>query len=165
MRRPPDGVDGVAMYALLAPGSRTVRYVGSTKTPRKRLASHMREGGHTEKCRWIADMRRRGEVPIMRILEVVSEGFGRRVRERAWIVRFARTVVNDRSNPLRKKPTPALGVKIVAARLTHEDLARLDAFGKKMGKQYGLRAGRAGLVAVLVRRGLEVEEKKVLSTD
>lgn len=66
----------VAIYALLDPDSKKVRYVGKASNPGKRLAEHLGPAslrGRTYRSRWIASLVMQGKRPVLQILEWVPE--------------------------------------------------------------------------------------------
>lgn len=77
------------IYALHCPIAETVRYVGKTTNPSKRLNGHisaarrMQYRHHTSA--WIRKVLRTGGAPTMEILEVVPEGADWQAREIFWI--------------------------------------------------------------------------------
>lgn len=74
----------VAIYALTDPRDGTVRYVGKSKRPQRRLAEHKGRGADNPwRARWIAEVRAAGYEPGLRILEWCSESEWKE-RERHW---------------------------------------------------------------------------------
>lgn len=56
------------VYHLVDPRCRTVRYVGKTQTPKRRLQEHIKESleqQNTEKKRWIHELHRAGLQPVI----------------------------------------------------------------------------------------------------
>lgn len=85
----------VAIYRLVDPRTGETRYIGSTKSPRQRLSSHVSSAsGGFQKILWIDNMKAAGVSPRMKILEWTTEK-ARMKRERHWIHVYAR-----RSQPL-----------------------------------------------------------------
>lgn len=81
------------IYALHCPIADTVRYVGKSNNPRKRLKSHLSSAKtfayrhHTSA--WIRKLLAEGLLPEMRILEEVQEGRRWQDVEREWISKGA----------------------------------------------------------------------------
>lgn len=77
-----------AIYALLDPVSRDVRYIGKSVSPRERYAEHIRRKSSQKYpvSRWAHGLVKRGTPPKMHILEWTSDW---KTDEQKWIV-FAR---------------------------------------------------------------------------
>lgn len=78
-----------AIYALIDPRTRTVRYVGKSDNPEYRLSQHCRAEQYTNpKLRaWVLDLRGRGLVPAMEVMERPRKARWME-RERAWIKHY-----------------------------------------------------------------------------
>lgn len=74
----------VYIYVLKHPVTLEVRYVGKTVDLKKRLAGHLNEKGCNRKCRWVQAVLSEGLVPLMEVLEIVSEDTWQE-REISWI--------------------------------------------------------------------------------
>lgn len=75
------------IYALIDPRDQTIRYIGKSDDPHKRLLVHLREKSDTYKNRWIKSLQSQGLVPELLIVEEVSrDQWG--VREQYWIVYY-----------------------------------------------------------------------------
>lgn len=76
-----------AVYALIDPRDETIRYVGVTNKPRRRLSEHSKDRPlHSQKAAWLADLDVAGLVPRMQILEIVgSSGESPFAAEQRWI--------------------------------------------------------------------------------
>ena len=57
------------IYGLVDPVSLLVRYIGKAVNPRLRLVAHLKEIGNSKKCKWIAELARNEQKPMMVILE------------------------------------------------------------------------------------------------
>lgn len=82
-KRLPDGA--VMIYALFEPGSDVVRYIGQTRTPGRRLWVHSSASnnkGSRLVQNWIRGLLARGLAPVMREVEVSSDG---NAAEQRWI--------------------------------------------------------------------------------
>src|SRR5882724_5640807 len=66
-----EGGEAIAMaiYALIDPRTSKVRYVGQCARPNQRLEEHVRRPGSRKLKSWIAELNRRGVVPVMKILK------------------------------------------------------------------------------------------------
>lgn len=70
----------VFIYILTEPNGKTVRYVGQTIDPQRRLRSHLfpgasgRFGVGPQKTKWILDLRKKKLMPRMFVIEVVPAG-------------------------------------------------------------------------------------------
>lgn len=82
------------MYVLHEPGGSDPRYVGATRFPDTVVDRHLGQPNKgTPRCLWIADLKRRGERPV---LEVVDSTIGHiHPLEVAWISAYAR-LLGDR---------------------------------------------------------------------
>lgn len=80
-----------AIYALLCPYTRRVRYVGATRQRiEKRLIGHISEartGKRWARCHWIRKLLSAGTVPVLEVLEFVQADQWQ-ARERHWIAEF-----------------------------------------------------------------------------
>lgn len=72
------------IYGLFDPRNEELRYIGATKHPSNRLASHICHTQNTHKSHWISSLTRIGLKPEMVILENVDENTWKR-EERWWI--------------------------------------------------------------------------------
>lgn len=62
----------VYIYSLSNPFDNTVKYIGKTKNPKRRLSEHLTKKGLTcKKGKWIRLLLSQGIVPIMEILDEV----------------------------------------------------------------------------------------------
>src|SRR5215472_12997401 len=81
------------IYALIDPRDESVRYIGITDNMPMRFKAHVREAGSiTAKGTWLAELRRYGLQPTVRILEEMRLEKTQRClveeRERYWIRAF-----------------------------------------------------------------------------
>lgn len=75
----------ILIYALLDPRTNEIRYIGKTTTPHKRLREHLyARDPRMHVCRWVKSLLRINVVPIMRILEIITNGQWEE-REIFWI--------------------------------------------------------------------------------
>lgn len=65
----------VFIYALCEPGTRTVRYIGKTSRPEKRLREHLASAPRkrTHRDCWLSSILLSGQVPTMEILDEVPQ--------------------------------------------------------------------------------------------
>jgi hypothetical protein len=78
----------VSIYFLICPISKTIRYVGVTNDPKRRLEDHCQAGQANPRMRaWIDGLVRLGTRPEMVIVGKVA-GSGWEAAERAWIKWF-----------------------------------------------------------------------------
>jgi hypothetical protein len=83
-----------AIYSLSDPVTGFVRYIGMTKlTLQNRLQLHVSEANnktkrHRHKHRWIAQLKRKGLKPIIRLVEVVPPGMTWQEAEILWIGKY-----------------------------------------------------------------------------
>lgn len=88
----------VYLYGLLHPFLGTVRYIGITETPARRLQGHVYDSlrgkhGNRDLQDWICDLVEAGRYPRMVILKTLHPGNCRTV-EQAYIKTYADTVLN-----------------------------------------------------------------------
>ena len=57
-----------SVYVLRSPKDNSVRYVGISKRPKERLASHIRDRSKTHKVNWITSLRAEGLVPRLQVV-------------------------------------------------------------------------------------------------
>lgn len=77
----------IAIYGLRAPDDDTIRYVGQTGRPERRLKKHIRDarcGKHYPVCQWIRDLLSKGQEPVMVILDPDAYRFNN-AKEAAWM--------------------------------------------------------------------------------
>jgi hypothetical protein len=80
----------ISIYALTDPSSGDVHYVGQAVDLWKRYARHLfMLGGRVEKQAWLKDLKAKGTLPGLKILEVVSPDEAD-CRERWWISEYRR---------------------------------------------------------------------------
>jgi hypothetical protein len=83
-----------AIYSLIDPVSRKVRYIGKTDLPIvERLKGHLRDwrstrGQHTRKNRWIASLLRSGLRPVVKLVEIVPRDASWEEYEALWIKKY-----------------------------------------------------------------------------
>lgn len=78
----------VVIYVLCEPDGTTVRYVGKTTNPRKRYSQHVYSTEKTHRACWIRSLRKRGERPVMRVIETVPDDVSWQEREKYWIAHY-----------------------------------------------------------------------------
>jgi hypothetical protein len=83
---------GVAIYVLIDPRDRTVRYVGASVDPWRRLDQHILQLGHRPmskpKYDWFIDMCRAGVYPEVQIVQVAKVNMVREA-EKKWITFYS----------------------------------------------------------------------------
>jgi len=102
--------DDPALYLILDPTTKQIRYVGATGNFRKRIESHCSAGSPMPVGRWIAQLRREGKRPIF--VKVIGFGAFSTVEEEDHLVAMERRAIaaaaekvglallNRRHNPL-----------------------------------------------------------------
>lgn len=133
MKRLPVQVDGVAIYTLRAPGSKVVRYVGSTERPRRRLYGHIsdaRRNVRGAKNAWVRSLLAKGERPVMHIERVVPVE-RREDEERRMIGLCDRRRIFNVSEP--RGTSEGRIVKVVGIRASPSDLRGRDRYIAKYG--------------------------------
>ncbi len=92
------------IYALVDPRDLvTVRYIGQTSAPAKRLDSHCSERAHSAKARWIQALKAEGLEPVLRVLAVVEAAHACLV-ERQMIEKYAgHNLLNSGGVPTSRK--------------------------------------------------------------
>ncbi len=87
---------GQVIYALIDPRTDSIRYVGGTHQPAKRLAEHVGKGSGENRHlrRWIEELREAGLQPTMHILEQVTDDEFVLEREYRWILKLVRDGAN-----------------------------------------------------------------------
>lgn len=78
----------IAIYALVDPRDRTVRYVGQTNDPARRLQAHFVELQNRERTDWLRELTSLGLCPEMLILDRCGENEADAL-EVTWIQRWA----------------------------------------------------------------------------
>lgn len=76
------------VYILIDPRDATVRYVGKSYDPQKRLKQHLKCGWsdyNPQKAQWIQDLKIAGLEPILKILESFDNYWGVDEAEKKWI--------------------------------------------------------------------------------
>ena len=62
------------IYELIDPRSNETRYIGKSNNPQRRLKDeHLKEIGDTHKIRWIKQLQRLNLIPVLNIIDEVSE--------------------------------------------------------------------------------------------
>lgn len=81
----------VQIYGLICPVDGSIRYIGKSKNPQKRLSSHIsgavRNAYHHHTARWIRKIVSAGFLPQLKILQDVEDGEDWRECERLWIAK------------------------------------------------------------------------------
>lgn len=75
----------VHIYALVDPFTHEVRYIGKSRCPERRLASHCNDRSSTYRTNWIRQVLARGHRPRLMILDSFPEWMDWQGAERAWI--------------------------------------------------------------------------------
>ncbi len=77
----------ISIYVLIDPRDEEIRYVGKTKSPKRRLGSHLRDRDDSYRTRWIGKLGRMGMVPRMQVIQEVPASFEAEA-EKYWIAYF-----------------------------------------------------------------------------
>lgn len=81
--------DHYVIYALIDPTDKQIFYVGQTRNPQVRLASHLSARYHEgQKGDWLRRLEQKGQQPLMQILEVVIGQKTALEKEQEWIQHF-----------------------------------------------------------------------------
>jgi hypothetical protein len=140
MGRNYDASTAWAIYGLVDPASRTIRYVGISVQPAQRLARHLRRARyqHTHKANWLNALCRRGETPVIMILERGIGKINGAEAEKWWIAHFKLSgadltnATDGGDGPSGHHQTDATRAKIAAAsrgrRHTPEARAKIAAW-------------------------------------
>lgn len=80
-------VDVTYIYALVDPDTMQVRYVGKANDPAKRYARHIMDDEDSHKVRWLRQLSRNFQRPLLKILQVVPAEIWADA-ERHWIKQF-----------------------------------------------------------------------------
>lgn len=75
------------IYVLIDPISHEIRYVGWTTQPKQRLKTHICAKKKCYCATWIRSLKRSGDLPVMRTLQMVNSDFGPSA-EKYWISYF-----------------------------------------------------------------------------
>jgi predicted GIY-YIG superfamily endonuclease len=77
------------IYALIDPRDTSIRYIGITDNPDKRLEEHLRgRGGNVPKREWIYELRQLGLIPMMQPIETGLSLAVALERETLWIQHY-----------------------------------------------------------------------------
>lgn len=122
----------VYIYALIDPNTKAFRYIGRSVSPKARLYSHLSkcEEGKTHCHRWIKSLKRKGQQPIMEVIEQATPK-NYQEREAHWI-RVYRNLGAPLTN-LSDGGDGALGTKHTA-----EARKRMSEYAKSTGRKPAL---------------------------
>ena len=74
------------VYALLDPRDQSIRYIGMSRQPEKRLREHMKDTNHKQKHAWLKELKAQGLEPIVKIVEKAGKDRKQAFsRETYWI--------------------------------------------------------------------------------
>lgn len=73
------------IYGLIDPTTSSIRYIGKSRDPHTRLNEHLKEQSDNAKCRWLRKLKSVGAVPVLVVLEEVSDGRDISEVEKLWI--------------------------------------------------------------------------------
>lgn len=143
------------IYCLCEPGTRTVRYVGKSNNPSKRLTGHIdaaKQGSQTHVSRWIRQLSARPELFVIGEIPLLGwQNYERNVIAAARALSMTLTNITDGGEgggPTGYRHTPEAKMRIAKAskerKRSPEALARLSA--SKIGKK--LRHNTSGFVGV-----------------
>lgn len=81
----------VQIYGLVCPIDGSIRYIGKSKNPKRRLSAHISSAARNvydhHASRWIRKLAALGLVPRLEILQAVQDGEDWRECERSWIAK------------------------------------------------------------------------------
>lgn len=113
------------IYVLEDPRTKTVRYIGKGRNPRKSLLRSLQprrlNRDHTPLARWLQDLAGQGLEPKIRILETVTPGQAAGAQQR-WIGHYQNWVGEQLTNPPTK---PSGQTRRPGARLNEEDIQEI----------------------------------------
>lgn len=81
---------GVALYYLLDPKSKAVRYVGVSAQPNRRYTRHLQAVGDHYRDRWIRKLKKQGRKPLLRVVVIAQDREAALRLEVAAIARLSR---------------------------------------------------------------------------
>lgn len=121
------------IYALCEPGTRTVRYIGKTRSPQQRLKEHLRISSHlkTHLGNWLRSLA--GEVPNLVTLREVPESEGT-----AAEIKYIRIARESLGMDLVNSTDGGDGVT-----MTPEIREKLSKRGRDISEELRVRRGRA----------------------
>jgi hypothetical protein len=96
------------VYALCEPDGKTVRYIGCTKQPWKRLCGHVGKPTRGRLRHWVYSLRRRGLAPVMVILFEVNGREAGLALEAETIQNFRRELGDSLLNQVNVTPRVVL---------------------------------------------------------
>ncbi len=85
------------IYALCDPDTLTIRYVGKSDNPRKRLILHLLDKQKTHKVNWINKLKSQNKRPVLKILKEVEEQLWEEA-EKKWIAHYRKICGNKLTN-------------------------------------------------------------------
>lgn len=108
-----------AIYALIDPRDRRLRYIGMTGRPTQRLKEHVAgDEANQRKQEWMIDLVKAGLRPIMRILEVLPTYEQALEREDCWIqacIQAGLDILNAEAAPVARRLAAAWGAEEISA--------------------------------------------------
>lgn len=78
----------IFIYTLTDPTTNLIRYVGKTKSIKRRYAQHLSENSKTHKCNWIKSLKVKGIKPIIQIIDICDNKEDSIWIEQYWISQF-----------------------------------------------------------------------------
>ena len=75
------------IYGLIDPDSQQIRYIGKSIRPLQRLQNHMNERSNCHRSHWLQNLKARGLMPELVILEEIRGEWPWQEAERYWIAR------------------------------------------------------------------------------
>lgn len=99
------------IYALVDPRNSSIRYIGKSIDPIKRLKGHLNDKASTKKARWIKSLLKYGLKPEVVILELVDNDKWQEY-ERKWIAYYKSNLLTNHTDGGEGLSNPSLEVRV-----------------------------------------------------
>jgi predicted GIY-YIG superfamily endonuclease len=156
--RSPDSRMGV-VYVLTDPRDNTVRYVGCTTDPTRRMQQHLSHEGVGLKVEWTKEMHDRGIAVTMHIVEEIADAADGRA-ERRWMDFYEKhggPILSVRPSTLPPLPSwavPSLIHRVAGNASASPTTVRSVLRGEDSGR---VKAARSRVLAALAREGVVLD--------